>query len=88
MHSDELWIQVGARRPRDCTWEAAGTRPRPTRASSRWALGGHQASDASNPVQVLVRRYLAAYLRPQRLRAGHLRRLPRFTFDDWKLAEG
>ena len=81
VHSDELWIWSG---PGALEVHLGGSGDAPEADPRIVTLGspaGTEASDASNPVQILVP-------------AGTWQRTfargdsPEFTFDDWKLAEG
>ena len=89
VHSDELWIWSG---PGALEVHLGGSGNAPEVDPRIVTLGspaGTQASDASNPVQILVPAgtWQRTFARGDYALATCVVS-PEFTFDDWKLAEG
>ena len=89
MHSDELWIWSG---PGAVEVHLGGSGDAPEADPRIVTLGspaGTQASDPSNPVQILVPAgtWQRTFARGNYALATCVVS-PEFTFDDWKLAEG
>ena len=89
VHSDELWIWSG---PGALEVHLGGSGDAPEADPRIVTLGspaGTEASDASNPVQILVPAgtWQRTFARGDYALATCVVS-PEFTFDDWKLAEG
>ena len=89
VHSDELWIWSG---PGALEVHLGGSGDAPEADPRIVTLGspaGREASDPTNPVQILVRAgtWQRTFARGDYALATCVVS-PEFTFDDWKLAEG